>query len=625
MDNQIKDWKRGDQMFVSTRASDRVMECIQVNSCVTLTGPAGVGKSFIASHAALVLQTEGYNIIPVYSPTDIRDYYQPEKKTVFIVDDICGNFTVNQHQIEDWEQLLPVIYRIVEDKCCKIIVACRLQVYKDVKFNILAPFKSCECNLISDKLLLTAKEKNDMADMYMGTKSKNLNLIVVKRCAFFPLLCYLYHENNDIKLNVNEFFGQPFVVYKNELDNLTIRGTEGKCKICSLALCVIFNNRLNENWFHGKVTDQQRPIIEDTCDACGLNRSTAKAELKEALDTLEGTFICKRYGIYSTIHDKLFDFLAHYFGQKMVECLLEHGNSYLIHERFVWQKSTDDIEFKIEISDHYLESYLKRLIKDWTAGMVTVVLGGQYMKDASFREQLLQYLQQLDKSQQITLANTKDSMIQQDTNRSGDYPLIRACEHGYTVEVENPNVNKRSLEGSSPVHVASQNGHTDIVRFLIEANADIDLCDINWGSPLFIASCKGHTDTVRLLLERNANVNICDKYSRSPLYAASKLGHTDIVRFILARNGNVDLCDNYSCSPLYIATYFGHTDIVRLLLEKNTNLDKCSCGGSSPLYVASQKGNSDIVTLLINANVDLCDNIWGSPLYIASLNGPTEL
>ncbi|VDI54100.1 Hypothetical predicted protein, partial [Mytilus galloprovincialis] len=72
INKQIEDWEEQDKMFVSTRASDNVMERLQDNSCLTLTAPSGVGKTFIARHAALLLKNKGYNIIPVYSPTDIR-------------------------------------------------------------------------------------------------------------------------------------------------------------------------------------------------------------------------------------------------------------------------------------------------------------------------------------------------------------------------------------------------------------------------------------------------------------------------------------------------------------------------------------------------------------------------
>ncbi|XP_052081181.1 ankyrin-1-like [Mytilus californianus] len=653
-------------MFVSTRASDYVMECLQDNSCLTLTAPSGVGKSFIARHTALLLKKEGYNIIPVYSPTDIRDYYQPGKQTVFIVDDICGNFSANQQQIDNWKQLLPVINTIIADKCCKIIVSCRLQVYKDEKFGILSPFKSCECNLISDKLCLTYVEKTNIAKAYIGTSMKDIHDLS-QNCDFFPLLCSLYHEKKDV--DVKEFFKNPFAVYKNELDRLSKHGDEEKYKICSLALCVLFNNHLDEKWFLDKVTKRQKQIIKDTYNACGLDRGISKVKLQHALDTLDGTFICKQNGIYRTIHDKVFDFLAHYFGQKMIECLIDHGDSGLVHERFIWQKSPDDmasyIDFIIEIPDDYLESYLKRFIKDWSVGNVSDVFSNNNIKDSSFRQKLLQYLQQLHKLQQVTLANTKDTVRPKEDCGSGNTPLIWTCYDGYTDMVQwmlhndadvdqcrddgvtglnmasqeghtdvvklllerNPNVDLCDKDGCSPLYMASQNGHTDIVKLLLERNPNVDLCDKDGCSPLHMASQNGHTDVVKLLLERNPNVNLCNKDGCSPLYMASQNGHTDIVKLLLERNPNVDLCDKDGCSPLNMASQEGHTDVVKLLLERNPNVDLCNKDGCSPLNMASQEGHTDVVKLLLerNPNVDLCNNEDCSPLLQASYKGNTDI
>ncbi|XP_076083279.1 uncharacterized protein LOC143054234 [Mytilus galloprovincialis] len=662
---QIEDWEKKDKMFVSTRASDYVMEQLQDNSCLTLTAPSGVGKSFIARHTALLLKKEGYNIIPVYSPTDIRDYYQPGKQTVFIVDDICGNFTANQQQIENWKQLLPVIKTIMADKCCKIIVSCRLQVYKDDKFNILSPFKSCECNLISDKLCLTSVEKTNIAKIYIGTSMTDIDDSSSK-CDFFPLLCSLYHEKEDV--DVKEYFKNPFDVYKRELDRLSEHGDEGNYKICSLALCVIFNNQLNETWFQGKMTDEQRQIIQDTCEACEFN-SIPKTKLKKALDTLDGTFICKQNGIYRTLHDKLFDFLAHYFGQKMIECLIHHGDSDLVHERFIWQKSPDDknsnIDFIIEIPDNYLESYLERFIKDWLAGKVSAVFSNNNIKVSSFRQQLIQYLQQLDKSQQVTLASTKDTVVPKESCDSGNTPLVYTCYTGYTDIVQwilhndvdldqcrdngvtglymasqegytgivklllerNPNVDFCSKNGCSPLYMPSQNGHTDVVKLLLEKNPNVDLCTNGGWSPLNTASSKGHTDIVKLLLEKNPDVDLCNNDGWSPLYTASDEGHTDIVKLLLEKNPDVDLCNKDGWSPLNTASAKGHTDIVKLLLEKNPNVDLCNKDGWSPLNTASAKGHTDIVQLLLeqNPNVDLCNKDGCSPLFMASQNGHNDI
>ncbi|VDI48402.1 Hypothetical predicted protein [Mytilus galloprovincialis] len=563
---QIEDWEKKDKMFVSTKASDYVMEQLENNSCLTLTAPSGVGKSFIARHTALLLLKEGYNIIPVYSPTDIKDYYQPGKQPVFIVDDICGNFTANQQQIENWEQLLPVIKTIIADKCCKIIVSCRLQVYKDEKFNILAPFKSCECNLISDKLCLASFEKTNIANNYIGTSMRDIDDLS-QNCDFFPLLCSLYHEKKDV--DVKEFFKNPFAVYKNELDKLNEHGDEGKYRICSLALCVLFNNHLEEKWFQGKVTKRQKLIIKDTYNACGLDRQISKAKLQHALDTLDGTFICKQNGIYRTVHDKLFDFLAHYFGKKMIECLIDHGDSGLVHERFICQKSQDDqksnIDFIVEIQDDYLESYLERFIQDWSSGNVTVVFKNINIKVSSFERHLLQYLLRLDKSEQVTLASIKDTVIPKEVYGSGNTPLIRACYGGYTDIVQwmlhnDVDVDQCRDDGVTGLLMASQNGHTDIVKLLLEKNPNVDLCTKKGCSPLLWASTKGHTDIVKLLLERNPNVDLCDKNGYSPLLWASTKGHTDIVK-VTVREEILMLIyvTRMAYSPRTWPIYKGHT------------------------------------------------------------------
>ncbi|VDI58191.1 Hypothetical predicted protein [Mytilus galloprovincialis] len=667
IENEITEWEIKDNMFVSTRASEHVLECLQDNSCLTLTAPSGVGKSFIARHTALVLQKKGYKIIPVIKPDDIRDYYQPGKHTVFIIDDICGNFTANQQQIENWQQLLPVIKTIIADKCCKIIVSCRLQVYRDDKFNILEPFKTCECNLMSDKLCLTAEEKDSMASMYIDSSLDNIDKLS-QNSEFFPLLCSLYlrEKHGDVK----EFFKNPFFVYQTELDSLGRHGDDGNYKICSLALLVLFNNQLKDKWIQGTITRDQQQLIETTCDACGLDRGTSKAKLKEALLTLEGTFVHKQDGIYRTVHDKLFDFIAHYFGQKMIECLIDHADSDLVHERFIWRKSTDDrnskIDFIIEIPEDYFELYLERFIKDWSTGKVRVAFMNTNLTVSEFRQQLLKHLQNLDKLLQVTLANKCDTVLSKEHHGSGSTPLILTCCNGYTdmlqwmlyndVDVDqcrgdgltglifasqnghtdivklllerNPNIDQCDSNGCSPLRLASQEGHTNIVKLLLEKSPNIDLCDNVYGcSPLYMASYNGNTDIVKLLLEKNPNIDLCQKDGCRPLCIASQNGHTDTVTLLLTRNPNIDLCRNDGCGPLYMASKIGHTEIVKLLLERNPNIDLCQKDGCSPLYIASHNGHTDIVKLLLekNPNIDLCENDRCSPLYIASQNGNTDV
>ena len=53
--------------------------------------------------------------------------------------------------------------------------------------------------------------------------------------------------------------------------------------------------------------------------------------------------------------------------------------------------------------------------------------------------------------------------------------------------------------------MASQNGHLEVVRLLLEASADKDKAAESGATPLIMASQQGHLETARLLLEASAD------------------------------------------------------------------------------------------------------------------------
>ncbi|MBI1791001.1 MAG: ankyrin repeat domain-containing protein [Acidobacteria bacterium] len=67
------------------------------------------------------------------------------------------------------------------------------------------------------------------------------------------------------------------------------------------------------------------------------------------------------------------------------------------------------------------------------------------------------------------------------------------------------NVNARSPYGVTPVHFASQNGHLEVLRILLENGADPNLRDTFYNfAPLARAADKGHVAVVKLLLDKGA-------------------------------------------------------------------------------------------------------------------------
>src|SRR5438045_5390865 len=80
-------------------------------------------------------------------------------------------------------------------------------------------------------------------------------------------------------------------------------------------------------------------------------------------------------------------------------------------------------------------------------------------------------------------------------------------------------------------------------------------------TPLSWAADKGHVDVVKLLLNANANIEAADKYVRTPLSWAAEKGHVDVVKLLLNANANIEATDNeYGRTPLTWAAWNGNAD-----------------------------------------------------------------
>ena len=60
-------------------------------------------------------------------------------------------------------------------------------------------------------------------------------------------------------------------------------------------------------------------------------------------------------------------------------------------------------------------------------------------------------------------------------------------------------------------------GHSECLKVLIEAGADVNIIDENNESALTCASWRGHSECVKLLLEGGVRINIANNYSKNAL------------------------------------------------------------------------------------------------------------
>ncbi|CAC5415938.1 unnamed protein product [Mytilus coruscus] len=616
----LEAWKMNNSNFVETRAAKHVLKCIQENSCVTITATSGVGKTATLQYVALVMDDEGYDVLPVTNAHDIVNFYNPNQKTLFVMDDFCGTYSINQFDLHSMESDMQRLKVLLQNKLTKIIVACRLQVFQDHKFGFMSIFRTCVCNLMSEDLCLSKTEKQSIAVLYLDTDSTE----IIPFCDLydcFPLLCKLYSDNPE--LNITDFFKNPFSVYEAEIDMLLKK--ENYKKYCALALCVMFNNGLREEWLTHEIDTVIKKKIENTCEASRLDRGTPRLVLLDELKSLEYTFIKEKQGIYKTIHDKIFDFLVYYFGKRMIQCFIRNADSEIVGQRVLLENIDDMNQFMIVVPPEYHQMYMQRLIDDWSINRIQGLSQNINMRIPEFRQRLLHYLKTLDIPLQRQLAQTYD-IANNDTVllqccQWGDIPLIQWCiYHG--VEV-----NKCNSDGISPMYVSAQEGNTNIIKLLLENKGDIDRRRDNGATPLSIACQQNRIETVKVLLKNKADINICMDNEASPFLTACQNNYMEIVKILLDNKADVNKCMDNGESALCMACLTNHVDIVKVLLENGADVNKCTDNGQSPLYRACQANQIEIVKLLIDymADIDKSTDNGATPLLVACANNDLKV
>lgn len=207
---------------------------------------------------------------------------------------------------------------------------------------------------------------------------------------------------------------------------------------------------------------------------------------------------------------------------------------------------------------------------------------------------------------------------------NGVSPLYIACEEGHDDIVQHflrngANINICTKNGASPLTIACDKGHERIVDTLVRNGADIQSSMEDGSNPLFLACQKGHANTVNLLLNNKVDANQRLKDGTSPLFAACQEGHDTIVKLLLNKKADTNLCKTNGESPLYAACQKGYENIVYDLLASGADVHICMKNGASPLYIACQKGHDNIVQELLKKGADInkCAADGASPLLVA--------
>ncbi|XP_008978918.3 ankyrin repeat and SOCS box protein 3 isoform X1 [Callithrix jacchus] len=191
-------------------------------------------------------------------------------------------------------------------------------------------------------------------------------------------------------------------------------------------------------------------------------------------------------------------------------------------------------------------------------------------------------------------------------------------------------IKMKTFEGFCALHLAASQGHWKIVQILLEAGADPNATTLEETTPLFLAVENGQIDVLRLLLRHGANVNgshsMCGWNS---LHQASFQENTEIIKLLLKKGANKECQDDFGITPLFVAAQYGKIESLSILISSGANVNCQALDKATPLFIAAQEGHTKCVELLLSSGADpdlYCnEDNWQLPVHAASQMGHSKI
>ena len=138
---------------------------------------------------------------------------------------------------------------------------------------------------------------------------------------------------------------------------------------------------------------------------------------------------------------------------------------------------------------------------------------------------------------------------------------------------------------------------------------------------------------VKILLDNNADINAENQYHGTALTEAITIGQEDTAILLIRRGSPFMSAGKHRLPPLYVACHHDCPRVVKALIEKAKSSGQLQAmlgagyGGVWPLHVAVSQDSLEIISQLIEAGADvnLRDKNQKTPLIWAAMTGKFQV
>jgi ankyrin repeat protein len=213
--------------------------------------------------------------------------------------------------------------------------------------------------------------------------------------------------------------------------------------------------------------------------------------------------------------------------------------------------------------------------------------------------------------------------------RGAQLDIFSACALGRIEDVgrlleatpELLNAVRTDYPGGTPITVAVEHGHVEIVRLLIAKGAKLPVADEHDMSALpRQAIMYGHLDVLQLLLASGYSPADKDQVGSTLLHTAAIYGRPEIASYLISAGADVNATDSQRATPLHVVGEGAGWSLLgddveqsmqrtvataKILLEAGADVHARDASDSTPLHQAAQYGLAGLAELLFDRGADV--------------------
>ncbi|WP_300758779.1 ankyrin repeat domain-containing protein [uncultured Brachyspira sp.] len=191
---------------------------------------------------------------------------------------------------------------------------------------------------------------------------------------------------------------------------------------------------------------------------------------------------------------------------------------------------------------------------------------------------------------------------------SGDLEEIKKLIESKSLDV-NYNLEIDEYSKSTPLIKAIEYKQTDIINYLLENNADVNLT-LGYSTPLTEAMYD--EELVRKLIDLGADVNLTTESGFTPLMASAGRHNIAIAELLIEKGADIEAKDDDGINALVYASTYNNEEMVKFLLKKGADANTvCEIENEhidispTPLMNAAYRGNTNIINMLLENGADI--------------------